>query len=280
VYESFAIEEIADSVGIYLCANITRGFYNYSCFSCQDCFGCSGLRNKSILRPQQTVYQRGIRNSSFPKIIERMIQNGGVGRILPLVDESFRLQRDRGAGVFSHDPGSKPLGQARRTGPVTVRSEGLRSPKDEDQPRDGSRDRTRADLQRWSDYEPPFPKVEKTIPASKLPERIEDVPDDVLNWAIECEVTKKPFRIISQELEFYRKHRLPIPTKAIPTSATWTAWPCAIPESSSSGRATVRTARKTTRLPTANPPKFLTAYSPERPEKIYCEKCYAKEVLG
>jgi hypothetical protein len=31
--------------------------------------------------------------------------------------------------------------------------------------------------------------------------------------AIECEVSKKPFRIISLELEFYRKHNLPIPRK-------------------------------------------------------------------
>jgi hypothetical protein len=65
----------------------------------------------------------------------------------------------------------------------------------------------------WSGYESPFPKVEKTIPASKLPENIEDVPDDILNWAIECEVTKKPFRIISQELDFYRKRNIPIPRR-------------------------------------------------------------------
>jgi exodeoxyribonuclease-3 len=39
-----------------------------------------------------------------------------------------------------------------------------------------------------------------------FPEDIIKIPDDVLNWAIECEVTKRPFRIIKQELEFYRKH--------------------------------------------------------------------------
>lgn len=65
----------------------------------------------------------------------------------------------------------------------------------------------------WSDYEAPFPRVEKIIPASKLPDSIESIPDDILNWAIECEVTKKPFRIIRQELEFYRKHSLPIPRR-------------------------------------------------------------------
>jgi hypothetical protein len=65
----------------------------------------------------------------------------------------------------------------------------------------------------WSDYEAPFPKAEKMIPASKLPDDITQIPDDILNWAIECEVTRKPFRIIKPEFEFYRKHKLPIPRK-------------------------------------------------------------------
>jgi hypothetical protein len=68
-------------------------------------------------------------------------------------------------------------------------------------------------LYNWSDYESPVPKVEKIIPAGKLPENIADIPDYILNWAIKCEVSEKPFRIISQELEFYRKHNLPIPKK-------------------------------------------------------------------
>ena len=47
----------------------------------------------------------------------------------------------------------------------------------------------------------------------RLPEDISKIPDDILSWALTCEVTGKPFRIISQELEFYRKHNLPIPKK-------------------------------------------------------------------
>ena len=64
---------------------------------------------------------------------------------------------------------------------------------------------------KWSDYENPKPDVSKIIPASKLPNSIKDIPDDIVNWAIECERTKKPFRIIKQELDFYRKNNLPIP---------------------------------------------------------------------
>ena len=58
----------------------------------------------------------------------------------------------------------------------------------------------------WSNYENPKPDVAKIIPASKLPADITQIPDDILNWAIECEVTGKPFRIIKKELDFYRKH--------------------------------------------------------------------------
>lgn len=64
----------------------------------------------------------------------------------------------------------------------------------------------------WSDYESPLPIVKKTIPADKLPD-ITKIPDDIVNWAIICEVSERPYRIIYPELEFYRKHGLPIPTK-------------------------------------------------------------------
>jgi len=46
-----------------------------------------------------------------------------------------------------------------------------------------------------------------------LPDNISDIPNDIINWAIECEITKKPFRIIKQELDFYRKYNLPIPKR-------------------------------------------------------------------
>jgi hypothetical protein len=76
-----------------------------------------------------------------------------------------------------------------------------------------SRDVSLKHLFNYSDYKSPTPKVEKIIPANKLPENISDIPDDIINWVIKCEISEKPFRIISKELEFYRKHNLPIPRK-------------------------------------------------------------------
>jgi len=63
---------------------------------------------------------------------------------------------------------------------------------------------------KWSDANAPFPMVERVLKSTDIPP-IQDVSDDILNQAIECEITKRPFRVIKKELEFYRKRHLPIP---------------------------------------------------------------------
>jgi hypothetical protein len=52
-----------------------------------------------------------------------------------------------------------------------------------------------------------------TMNAHDLPNTISDVSDDIVNKAIICEVTGKPFRILKSELEFYRKHNISVPHK-------------------------------------------------------------------
>ena len=37
--------------------------------------------------------------------------------------------------------------------------------------------------------------------------------DDILKAIFVCEISGRPYRIIKQELEFYRKHNLPLPRK-------------------------------------------------------------------
>ncbi|MBO7505558.1 hypothetical protein J6T66_05565 [bacterium] len=37
--------------------------------------------------------------------------------------------------------------------------------------------------------------------------------DKILNYAIICEVSKRPFRLTKQEIDFYIKYNLPLPTK-------------------------------------------------------------------
>jgi len=117
---------------------------------------------------------------------------------------------------------------------------------------------------KWSGYESPFPKVEKTIPADKLPDNIADIPDDILAWAIICEVTGKPFRIIPQELAFYRKHSISIPRRH--------------PDQRHADRISLRNPRKLfDRKCDSCSDTMQSSYAPDTSQKVYCETCYNKQ---
>ena len=92
-----------------------------------------------------------------------------------------------------------------------------------------------------------------------------EINDDVLNEILACSLCSKNYKIIPQELKFYRKMGLPIPVKC---------FEC----------------RHKERLSYENPRKLWdrncmkcgvtiqTTYAPECSEKVYCEKCYLAEV--
>ncbi|MBI5414957.1 hypothetical protein HZA38_05610 [Candidatus Peregrinibacteria bacterium] len=107
--------------------------------------------------------------------------------------------------------------------------------------------------------------ITKKIPAQKLPNSITDIPDDILNWAIICEESGKLFKIQKAELEFYRKMNLPIPHYH--------------PDVRHAHRMALRNPRKLwTRNCAKCQKEIQTTYAPERPEIVYCEECYLKEV--
>lgn len=262
-------------------------YCDYFLGNSDNCFLCTWLRNASycILNKQYTKeqYERLV-----PQIIEKMMSDGEWWEFFPASMSPFGYNETVAQEYF-------PL----------EKEEALRN-----------------GIFNWSDYEAPFPRVEKIIPASKLPDSIESIPDDILNWAIECEVTKKPFRIIRQELEFYRKHSLPIPRRhpdvrhmdrmkmrnprklyerlcdcercesnhntsplsfsvgesvsVVDTSGTdalraWQKDGSVILSDSSFGM-NPKTGTRTKRI--------ITTYAPERPETVYCDVCYEREVLS
>jgi hypothetical protein len=117
----------------------------------------------------------------------------------------------------------------------------------------------------WKEKSNDVANVERTIPGELLPEHTKDIPDDVLNWAITCPVTKRPFRLIRQELSFYRRVRLPIPRLH--------------PDERYKRRMAFTNPRKLWKRECMKCRKEIqTTYSPERPEIVYCEECYLKEV--
>ena len=62
----------------------------------------------------------------------------------------------------------------------------------------------------WREYIPSSYKT--TIKGKDLPQTIAEVDDSILDQVIECEITKKPFKILEQELNFYRRLDLPLPS--------------------------------------------------------------------
>jgi CxxC-x17-CxxC domain-containing protein len=120
---------------------------------------------------------------------------------------------------------------------------------------------------KWQDHTYPInlPENAQTVQVKEFPSDIQQVTDDILSKILICEVTGKPFRIIKQELAFYRKHHLPLPRKH--------------PDQRHLERMQLRTPRKLWERTCAKCGKGMqTTYSPDRPEIVYCSECYEREV--
>lgn len=199
------------------------------CFHCKDCFACVGLRRKQycIFNKQYTKEEY---DDLVPRIIGHMEQTGEWGKYFPPTLSPFGYNESLAQEYF-------PLTEAE------ARKQGFY----------------------WRKMEEHKPKVAKTIPASQLPDAIDDIPDDVLQWAIECAETKRPFRILKQELAFYRNQRLPLPRLH--------------PDVRYNRRLLLRNPRKLWQRTCMKCGKEVqTTYAPERPEIVVCEECYLKEV--
>jgi len=204
-------------------------YYCISCKSCHDCFGCISLRHKEycILNKQ---YSKEEYENLVPKIIEHMIKDNEYGEFFSNSLSPFPYNETIAPEFF-------PLSKEEAI------SQGFK----------------------WRDRIDPIPDVEKIIPAERLPDLIDDIPDDVLNWAITCEETSRPFQIMKRELSFYRKQGIPIPHFH--------------PDERHRRRVLKRNPKKMwERTCDKCGEGILTTYSPQRPEIVHCETCYLNEV--
>ncbi len=173
-------QTLDESYGSWFCSRSSRSKFIWYCDNCHDSqnlFWCVGLRNKSycIFNKQYTKEEY---ENQVAKIITHMQSTG----------EWWE---------FFH-PSLSPFGYnetvAQEYYPLQQSDSLLKRYK-------------------WSDYESPKPVSDKVIQGKDLPESIDEVQDDILHYAIACEVTGKLFRIQPQELVFYRKHHIPLPRK-------------------------------------------------------------------
>ena len=159
--------------------------YCINCFDCSNCFGCVWLKNKEycIYNKQYTEKEY---NELVPQIIAQMIRDKEWW-------EFFNPQ----LSYFGYNES-----MAMDYHPLT-REEALER------------------WYKWSDYEAPLPYVEKNVKWEDLPkqwckiikEKKPEILEKILNYAVVCEVSKRPFRITKQEIDFYVKHNIPLPTK-------------------------------------------------------------------
>jgi hypothetical protein len=264
VYESIGTETNYKHIFNDICWINKNVSYCNLCFNSLYLFGCVWLRNKSycILNKQ---YSKEEYEKLVPKIIEHMQKTWEWGEFFPSHMSYFWYNETLAQEYFPINP------LVLRTIPLIkgdsqsgVEAGGLYFDREWNIYKTLQEAGT-IPVFKYSNYEAPFPKVEKIIPASNLPENIVDIPDDILNWAIECEITKKPFRVIKQELDFYRKHNLPIPKRH--------------PDQRHLDRMKLRNPRKLFERTCDKCGKDIqTTYAPERPEIVYCQECYEKEI--
>ncbi|MDP3975585.1 MAG: hypothetical protein Q8P95_01590 [bacterium] len=193
-----------------------------------DLFGCSNMKKAEycILNKQ---YSKEEYFSVRQKLVDHMKKTGEFGEFFPIANSLFSYNETVANDYFS-----------------VSKEEALRM------------------NWKWCDFQTPV-QAERTIPAEKLPDSIQDIPDDILNWAILCERTGRPFKIIAQELKYYRRMKIPIPHLC--------------PEERNRARIRRRKPRTTWERECDKCQKTIfTPYRPECPEKIYCEQCYLNEV--
>lgn len=256
LYECF---DTALQASIMICTGVVyHSFdvrYSINCHSSSYLFGCHGLRSKKycILNYQYTKEEY---ETLLPQIIEHM-------KTMPYTDAQGRVFTY--GEFFPYDISPFAYNE-------TIAHEYFPLSKD-------------TVLQNgWNWYERADRDYAITLSNDAIPERIANVADSVCDDVIECankglqeSSCTTAFRIVPTELEFYRKFSTPIPHYC-------------------------PNCRHYNRLKLHNPIKlwqrscmcdqtthfhgnehctieFQTSYSPERPEKVYCERCYQQEVI-
>ena len=119
-------------------------------------------------------------------------------------------------------------------------------------------------------------KYDITVKAEDLPDDIENTDESILKEVIECAISKRAFKLTSAEYQFYKTMKIPLPRlhpderhkNRLAKQNPMKLWPrscmCDLLNHNHEGKCQV---------------EFETSYAPDRPEIIYCEKCYQQEVV-
>ena len=219
--------------------------YLHLCINCSNCFACIGLKNKSycILNKQYTKEEY---EELVPKIIKHMSD-------MPYIDSKGRVYKYGEFFPSELSPFCYNETIAQEYFPLT-------------------KEQALEQGYRWKDKEERNYNID--IHSNDIPDDIKDVNDDITNKIIECEhkgtcnqQCTEAFKIIPEELQFYKRMNLPLP-RLCPNCRHYERL---------AQRNPLKLWHRKCMKPGCNN-EFETSYSPDRPEIVYCEKCYQQEV--
>ncbi|HBF67577.1 MAG TPA: hypothetical protein DDW36_04100 [Candidatus Magasanikbacteria bacterium] len=226
-------------IGSLTTFNSSEIWYSYDCHNSNSLFGCSSMR-KAEFAILNKQYTKNEFGILKDKIISHMKETGEWGKIFPKTLSPFGYNETFANLIF---PLEKK--QALQFG------------------------------FKWNDHDYGTHGKE-TIKINDVPLDIEEVTDDILKEMFACETCGKNFKIIPQELKLRKKLGVPLPIKDFlcrakdrlkqrnPLILHHRQCMCTQKhEHHAQGRCSY---------------EFETTYTPDRPEMIYCDACYKKEV--
>jgi len=229
-------------------------FYCDSCRSSSDCFGCYGILSKKQYCILNKQYTKEEYDKLIPKIIAQMNNNvytDKVGRSYPF-GEFFPTE----LSPFAYNE------------TIAYEEEPL------------SKDEILKQGYVWR--EPEVKNYTSTIKSGDLPDDIKESQDSACDEVIECPnlgdiktQCTSAFRILPDELSFYRQMNLPIP-RYCPNCRYHARLVWKNPFRFYKRECMCDLSNHNHKKKCVN--KFETMYAPDRLEKIYCKECYQQEV--
>lgn len=222
-YEYLGAYQVSRTLFSKFCNKVDRALYCHGCFTSHDLFGCVGMRNSQycILNKQ---YSKDEFEGLVPKIIEHMQTTNEWGEFFPVSVSPFAYNETVAQEYFSLN--EKQVNEAGY---------------------------------RWKNEE----KIQDNYlgPRPVIPQNIEEVDDSICSKILLCLITETPYKIIPQELKFYKEMKLPIPLIC--------------PDQRHRERLNLRNPRILwERKCDYCQVSFQTTFPPNYLGKIYCEKCY------
>jgi len=255
LYESLQAGNYASNIKFcwYCISNTSDMEYCISTSGCKNCFGCVGLKKK-----QYCILNKQYTKEEYEILVEKIKKHMNE---IPYIDKKRRMYR---YGEFFPSELS-PFGYN-----TTTAQEYFPLTKEE----------ANKESYNWKELEEK--NYEINILPENLPDTIADIDEEILSKVIGCEHKRlcnescmTAFKIVPEELKFYKRMNLPLPRLCSncrhyqrnkfrnPMKLWHRRCMCDKEHPHHKGRCDI---------------EFETSYAPDRPEIIYCEKCYQREV--